>query len=44
MFVLQTSPLPGTSVLYLNVALEANLLLLALLRLAAAVALTRVEA
>lgn len=43
LFILQMSPLPGTSVLYLNVALEPNMLLLALLRLAA-VASKMVEA
>lgn len=43
LFVLQTSPLPGTSVLYLSVALETNLLLLALLGLTVGLAWKMVE-
>lgn len=43
LFVLQMRPLPGTSVLYLSVALEPNLLLLALLRLAVGLARGAVE-
>lgn len=42
-FVLQTSSLPGTSVLYLSVAFQPNLLLLALLRLAGGLTSTMVE-
>lgn len=43
LFVFQMSPLPGTSVLYLSVAFEPNLLLLASLRLAVGLAGRMVE-